>query len=424
MTGSIAIKSRLMANFFSLSTVQVVNYIVPLITVPYLLRTIGTEKYGLFAFASAFVAYFQVLFDYGFNLTGVRDISQNRYNHPALSRILSEIFSAKFLLFLLLSFLAIPMIHFIQRFNNDAHVYYWAYINGVGSCLFPVWFFQGIEQMAILATLNIASKVLYLLLMFIFIRNPENFMNLLYIAAFCSWLVTAIGIGLVAIKFPLRITLRGAIAALRSGFGIFTTQIWAAILASSNTFVLGLFSSNKEVGIYAVAEKIVKAAICLGVPLCVAIYPRSGVLFKQSANTALCFLKKVMWMGGTYMVLVSILLFSLAPVVADLIVGHHEPDVAVLIRILAILPFTVFIDNIYGTQILLNIGREKQVVHVMGISAALSILFLIFLVPLFGSRGTAFSYLFSAMLVLLLMGIALWRTGVSPFLTIRNRNVL
>jgi PST family polysaccharide transporter len=419
MIGSLTKKNRLINNFFSLSAVQAVNYIVPLITVPYLLRTIGTEKYGLLAFAGSFAAYFQVISDYGFNLTGVRDISQNRHDNDALSRILSEIMSAKLFLLLVSIILAVPIIHFVPRLNTDIYVYYWACIGAVGNSFFPLWFFQGIEKMAILATLNIASRVVNLLLMFVFIRKPEDFINLLYISAVCSWAITVIGIMVVVQSVRVRISIKNAITVLRSGFGIFTSQLWAAILASSNTFALGLFSSNKAVGVYAVADKIVKAAICLGVPLCSSIYPRAGILFKQSEKTAYLFLRKVMLMGGIYMASISVLLFVFANIVADLIVGHHVPDVAVLIRLLSILPFTVFIDNIYGRQILLNIGCEKQVVRIIGISAAVTILLLLSLVPAFGPTGAALSYLFSEALVLVLMGVALWRIGVSPFLTAR-----
>ncbi|MEO1957291.1 MAG: oligosaccharide flippase family protein, partial [Methylophilaceae bacterium] len=66
-------KKQLVRNFFSLSMLQMMNYALPLIVVPYLFTTLGTEKYGLVVFAQAIVIYFGLFISYGFSLSATKE---------------------------------------------------------------------------------------------------------------------------------------------------------------------------------------------------------------------------------------------------------------------------------------------------------------------------------------------------------------
>jgi PST family polysaccharide transporter len=79
--------ARLWENIASLSTLQALNYAVPLATVPYLVRVLGFAQFGLLSFAQALIIYFDLIADYGFNLSATRAVAAHRHEPDFLARI-------------------------------------------------------------------------------------------------------------------------------------------------------------------------------------------------------------------------------------------------------------------------------------------------------------------------------------------------
>jgi len=70
----------LINNFTQFGVFQIISYLVPLITIPYLLRYIGVAKFGIISFAMALIYYFQIIVEYGFGITGIQMIAQSKNN--------------------------------------------------------------------------------------------------------------------------------------------------------------------------------------------------------------------------------------------------------------------------------------------------------------------------------------------------------
>ena len=98
------LRNSITKNFFSLSSIQFFNVILPFITIPYLTRTLGLEYFGIVSYAQVFITYFISLADYGFITTATRDIALHKNNIAKVSSIFSSVLTMK-LLFAMLGFI-------------------------------------------------------------------------------------------------------------------------------------------------------------------------------------------------------------------------------------------------------------------------------------------------------------------------------
>ncbi|NLI10972.1 MAG: oligosaccharide flippase family protein, partial [Elusimicrobia bacterium] len=139
-----ALNSRIFENFVSLSIVHYLNYIIPLFTVPYTVRVLGPEKYGLMAFSYAIIFYFSIIVDYGFNYSATKDISLNRSNIESISRIFSETIIVKLFFFFLCGIFMMSLTIFLKNFAKERLFYFISFLTIIGNVLIPSFIFQGI----------------------------------------------------------------------------------------------------------------------------------------------------------------------------------------------------------------------------------------------------------------------------------------
>ncbi|WP_265503647.1 oligosaccharide flippase family protein, partial [Providencia heimbachae] len=74
-------------NIFSMFSIQGVNYLIPLIMVPYLVRKLGLDGFGVYSIILAITQYFVIITDYGFSLSASRQIALNIQNKNIVSKV-------------------------------------------------------------------------------------------------------------------------------------------------------------------------------------------------------------------------------------------------------------------------------------------------------------------------------------------------
>lgn len=282
-------KKRLLSNFFSLSVLQVLSYILPLLTLPYLVRVLGTEKFGLVMFAQAFIIFFHIFVDFGFNLSATREISLNRNDKEKITEIFSSVMLIKAAL-ITISFIILSVIVFsFRKFSNDWELYYLSFLWVAGQALFPFWFFQGIERMKYVTIVNIVSKLTFTLLIFIVIQDQSDYIYVPLVNGIGFLLGGVISLYIVYKTFNQKFKIY-SFKTVKKYFldsaQFFLSRVSVSIYTSSNAFVLGLHTNNIMVGHYVIAEKLYGALQSFYEPISQVLYPyiakeKNIVLFKK-----------------------------------------------------------------------------------------------------------------------------------------------
>jgi len=410
--------------------VQAANYLLPLITFPYQVRILGIENYGLLSFVASFIQYLVVFTDYGFNLTATREVSIHRKDEKRISEICSVVYSIKTAFFLISCLFMLLLVLTIEKFNRHLVIHLVSLLAVLGNLLYPAWFYQGMERLKTIALINLFTRLIATVSIFLFVKGPEDIVIAAVIqngGPTLSGLVGFSGIFFIHkihFEMPSWTMVRRY---LKEGWYIFASIVSSTLVNNTNIFLLGIFANNIAVGYYAVAEKIVRIFINMIVPISSSIYPHVGKLFSESRTKALEFLKKVLLLCGLMFLFISIGIFIFADFLVVIISGQSNPQITTLLRIMSILPFTIFVDNIYGTQILINIGEAKRFLLSLFVPGAISLIASLILVPRYQARATATIFLTSELLILFLMyyqtrlkGIRLWSNCQAIWIDMKN----
>lgn len=391
----------LLSNIFSLSILQIFTYILPLITLPYLVRVLGVEKFGLVIFAQSCVLFLNVLVDYGFVLSATRDISIHRNDKDKVTEIFSSVMVIK-AIFVLLAFIAFSIIIFsFEKFSKDWQLYYLTFLWIVGQAMFPVWYFQGIERMKYVTIVNVASKLLFTIAIFIFIQKESDYIYVPLLNGLGATTGGAVSLWLIYKKFnqSINFSLVNLKKHTKQGFDIFIAEVSMALYGVGNAIILGLFVNNTAVGYYSMAEKIMRALAMLQVPVINALFPHMAQLIKTNKALAIIRLKTIIKFGTITYTCILLLSAIFANKLLTIIYGQHGNESVLVFQIISFVPLLMFLQSIFGKQIMLNLNKEKDFAKILFLGAAVNIILCCIFSVYFSYIGAASALIIAEILI-------------------------
>lgn len=297
---------RLFKNTSALALIQVASYVLPLILIPYYTHVFGLELFGVVAFSLAAVQLAMVFTDFGFALSATEDISRNRDSKGYLEETVGSILLIKVGLFSLAAGAVFLLPSLKDEYAEYQLLFTLSAIPILGLTFQPIWFFQGIEKMNLVAIYTVSAKSLYLVLALVFVREPADFYLVPVMNGISQVLAAILGLLLVhregyRIRWPGKERTKSV---FRASSTFFVSRASVAMYTSGSAFFLGIFGSATQVAIFSIAELLYRAIQGVFSPVGQALYPymvrekNIGVFFKILA--AACTLSVVGVVVGYY----------------------------------------------------------------------------------------------------------------------------
>ncbi len=374
----------LVANFSYLTLLQIASYLFPFITLPYLARVIGVDGFGRISFAAAVIVWFQTIADWGFNYTATRDVAKNKDNKEKVSEIFSNVFWARCLL-MLASFIVLSVcICLIPKLQANAAIILATFLMIPGHIMFPDWYFQAVERMKYITIFNIVIKSLFVAAIFIFIREPEDYIYQPIINSVGYILCGIVSMYIIIGRWGIRLrpsSFRQVFATIKASTDVFINNIFPNIYNAFSTLLLGFVGGPSANGMFdagARFEKVVQQFLSV---ISRTFYPfLSRRIEKHDLYAKLNI--------GLSAAAFAVLFFG-APLIINLFYTEEFYGAVPVLRIMSFSVVFLALMNTYGTNYLIIQGHEKELRKITVICSVIGFFMAIVLVRQYSYTGAA-----------------------------------
>jgi O-antigen/teichoic acid export membrane protein len=398
-------KKKTLINFLSLSILQIGNYVLPMITLPIISRIIGPEKYGAVNYAFAFVGYFIMLINAGFDLYGTRQIISFNGDKQKINELFSRITLAKFYISVVSTIIFVFCLLNIEQLRQEKLITVFTYLMCIGWILNPSWLYNGMQDSRRYAVFSFTSKLLFSVAVVLMVRERSDYIYHPLITSLAHILVSAISFYYAIRKYNMRLQLvswRKVLQTINENKSL--SLIWWITNQASSTgiVVAGFMLSTAAVGYYSAALRIIIIIQSIvSMPLNTVLFPYIGEAFVKGYSEGIRRINKAF----PYLVLLAVAMavgtFIISKPLILLFFGKEFAESVFLLKILAVALFISTINSALGQQVMLNLKKDAAQIKFITSGFILNLLFLLLFINSYGTVGAAIAWPASELLILI-----------------------
>ncbi|WP_345955882.1 flippase [Mucilaginibacter sp. PAMB04168] len=410
---------QLVKNVISVGFVQIANYLLPLVSIPIIVRIIGPEHFGVINYYTSFIAYFVLLVNYGFDYTGTRFIAVDRHDVLRRNRHFTKILYAKGLLFVLSCILFLSTIFFVANNEEEIKIGIYSYLICIAWVISPNWFYQGMQNLTKLALFNFIVKIIYTISILLLVKKQEDYVwqpiTLSVTQILISLISLIIAVRIYKIKFA-SVSVKDVLNLIWEDRMVFLTLVSTNLYTDTNIVILGFFESKEHVGYFSAAWKFTYIFLMIiSFPLSQTLFPYIAEAFSKNVQKGIQLVQKIMPIVVYFTICCSLFAFIFGGYFIKLFYGDKFVSSILVFRILTIVPVLSYINTLLCLQTMVVLKMDKALLKIIFFCGVISVFLNLIMIHFFGYVGSAFSWIITEMFIALLSYYSLKRSGYDMF---------
>ncbi len=366
---------------------QMTSVLLPVLTIPYVSRVLSADGIGINTVTYANTQYFILLGSLGISIYATKKIATIREKKDKLKKTFWEIFSIQFtgcILAYMVFALTLGQSHKYGVFYMLQGFYILAAAVDIS------WYFLGIENFKNASLRSFFAKIISVILIFIFVKTRDDLWKYILINAgtmFVGQLIMWFYVGKDMLKVKEIGKLKIAIHIMPI-LALFVPQIATQVYTVLDKTMIDLFKGAVEAGYYDQSQKIVRILLSVVTSLGIVMLPRIANLFsKDDLNEVKKSLRKAFVVISFLSIPITFGLIGISDKFVPILFGNEFLSVIPLTKISPVLVIIIGLGNVFGTQYLLAIGKNKEYTASVCIGALVNFCFNLLLIPRFAAMG-------------------------------------